>query len=340
MLELKDLNSANARLCLKVEKTCRKLGITQGQKLLLAVSGGSDSMALALLMAFVAPRLGVEPIVLHIDHCLRSTSASEALYVRDFCKTVGLMCVIRKENIEEWARKHRCGIEEAGHHARDAIYEEMRAALGAAFVLTGHQNDDLAEDIILRLIRGTGWPGLAGMGWNRDNILRPLLHIGRAELKAFVTSCGFRWINDPSNNDLTFRRNRIRHLLMPLLTCENPSLPETLSHLHSLGDLDSDYWKTVLAEALARHPWERTETAITLPKELLQSLHPAARMRLFMHCLETLAKTGRGQGRFTTLLNLETALTEGRGKKLFQFGGITASLSQGAVQFRIGDDAA
>ena len=139
-------------------------------------------------------------------------------------------------------------------------------------------------------------------------------------------------------------RNRLRHTVLPLLRRENPALDRGMAALWQLAQCDADYWETLLAEALAAHPWHEESQdglpALLLPRELLAGLHPAARLRLYLKAVRLLVRqntgqTGeRSQARAHTLLELDAALRKGRGNTRFQLpGGIEARLKSGAVRF-------
>ena len=260
------------------------------------------------------------------------------------------------------------GEEEAGRALRYALLEEERQAVDAQFIALGHHREDLSEDILLRLVRGTGWPALGGMPARDDNrrLLRPLLHCCPSALKDLLRHCGFDWCEDASNQSTAYRRNRLRLQVLPLLRAENPALDRTLGHMRQLADLDRAYWQQTLDEALRKNPWHMEETphagqtspneppppaALTLPRALLRALPAAARLRLYMRAVQHLCSAAdaeedslsdnmaqqsaaTGQARAATLLALDQALQQGRGNTLFQLpGGIEAHLKSGSVRF-------
>jgi tRNA(Ile)-lysidine synthase len=171
-------------------------------------SGGSDSLALLVLAVDAA----LDPIAVHVDHGLRDGSAAEADVVADAAARLSArfdarpVTVNRGPNLEARARAARY----------DAL-ERARAEHGASAVLVGHTADDQAETVLLNLLRGSGSSGLAGMPSRRGCIVRPLLGMRRAELRAVCAQRGLVPVTDPSNEDLSFRRNRIRHEVIPLL---------------------------------------------------------------------------------------------------------------------------
>ena len=359
---LQSLPRASALLCLEVERFClRQLALPRGASLVLAVSGGADSTALALVLSLLAPRLDLRLSALSVNHGLRPEADDDAAHAHAVCHALGMHCTVRKADVKDFATSHHMGEEEAGRAVRYALLEEERKARNAHFIALGHHRQDLSEDIVLRLVRGAGWPSLGGMPARDDArcLLRPLLACDPEDLKQLLRHCGLGWREDASNQSLDYRRNRLRLQALPLLRAENPALDRTLGHMWQLANLDRAYWEKTLDDALAAHPWQETTTdgqnglpalaALTLPRALLRPLHPAARLRLYMRALQHLCSGSKAMGatgtpapppstspqaRSSTLLALDEALTQGRGNTRFQLpGGIVAHLKGGGVTF-------
>jgi tRNA(Ile)-lysidine synthase len=333
---LQELGPVDAALCLGVERFITgDLGISLAkQRLLLAVSGGADSTALLHILYVLRLRLSAELHVMAADHALRPHSGAEAEGVRERCAALGIVCAVRRLEVAEYAAAQGLGLEEAGRVLRYAALEEERERLGAAWIVTGHQLEDLGEDVLLRLLRGTGWPGLGGMPAvdAGRHILRPLLLTPAKALRDFLRGCGIGWFEDASNTDRNFRRNRIRHEIWPLLLGESPRLAEHIAHLWRIARADEAYWDARLASLLPEG-----ESIVTLAGAALRGLAQAARLRLYMRAVSRLSRAhGRGQGRAETFFALDAAWSEGRGEKLFQFpGGIRAEVHGGGVSFFI-----
>ena len=362
---LQNLSAQTARLCLEVERFCLvRLRLARGSTLLLALSGGADSTALAFVLHLLAPRLGLTLHAMSVDHGLREESAQDAASVLQLCQRLGIACTVRQADVRGLAASGGIGVEDAARRLRYALLEQERAALGADFIVLGHHMADVSEDILLRLTRGTGWPALGGMAARDDGrrLLRPLLASDAHALKDLLRECGLSWCEDASNQSRQYKRNRLRLDVLPLLRQENPALDRTLHDLWQLARIDEDYWNKTLDAALVAHPWIVGEPAaevqkdqstasgpsLTLPARLLSELHPAARLRLYMRAVRWLCRpaTGKagvdsdstgqlhGQARARTLLALDDALAKGRGNTRFQLpGGLVASLKGGSVVF-------
>ena len=331
---------ATARLLRATTQACAALGLEPGQRLLLAVSGGADSLALASPVWRRAPARGGQPRALSVNHGLRTEAGDDAAHAVSVCAALGIPCRVTAVDVPGRRRQGE-GVEEAARRLRYAALEEERRRCGADWILLGHHAGDAEEDMLLRLLRGTGWPALGGMRARDDkrHVLRPLLATPPKELRDHLRAIGINWREDHSNTDTRFTRNRIRHTILPLLRTENPALSTALARLRDLAALDADYWKETLRAALAAHPWQENETSILLPRALLDPLHPAARLRLLHHAVRTLALRHGGQARHDTLIALERAYSEGRGGLLFQLPGpLFAELRRGSVRIFAPDE--
>lgn len=333
---LRELRPAVARECLRLENALLRCGVAHGQSLLLAVSGGGDSTALTVILALLAPRQDWRLHVCTVHHGLRPEADAECAQVGHLCAALRLPHHVRHASVRDMARAAGTGLEETARKARYALLEEVRRQTGCHWLLTGHQREDLCEDQLMRLLRGTGWPALGGMAAcdPERRLLRPLLHLSGKTLRQWLTDWGIPWSEDSSNSDSAFLRNRLRHTLLPLLEKENPAYGESASRLWRLAQLDAGYWESTLDAALALTPWQQTEDGITLPRALLRAHPPAVRLRLYLRALRHLNRLHGGQARAERLLALDQAWQEGRGNTRFQFpGGLVAVLRGGAVTF-------
>lgn len=337
--KLQTLPSRLARLCLDVERFCRdSLKMADGKTWLLAVSGGADSTALLCILVSLAPRHDWQLHVATVDHQLRLESARDAAFVAGLCRDWRIPCRILTADVPRLARQDGLGTEEAARLARYALLEQARRVCGATAVLLGHHRSDVAEDQMLRFLRGTGWPALGGMRAEdaERHLLRPLLRTDSRALKDLLQHCGILWREDASNADTRYTRNRLRHTLLPLLRQENPRLEEACLNLWDLAGIDGDYWQQELERQLVRTPWQEAPGSITLPRALLRGAHAALRLRLYHRAVARLARLSGGQARSATLLALDQAWQEGRGGTTFQLpGNIMAHLKGGSIRFYV-----
>ena len=195
--------------------------LAPGDRVYCAVSGGADSMALLWAMYLLREKLGITLAAAHFNHRLRGEESDrDAQFVSDFCRAYGIALTMGEGSI----RPEGKGLEAAARNARYAFLEQLPGK-----VATAHTADDNAETVLLHLIRGTGLQGLGGIPPCRGRLIRPMLTVTREQVMDFLAQYHIPHIEDSTNAEDTFLRNRLRHGVMPLLKAENPRLAENLS---------------------------------------------------------------------------------------------------------------
>ncbi|MEJ7619247.1 MAG: tRNA lysidine(34) synthetase TilS [Aquificaceae bacterium] len=221
------------RLLRKVVKLQRKKKlIPEDTSLLLAFSGGVDSVALALCMLELKDFLKLKRLALaHINHQLRGDeSYRDEAFCVEFAKEKGLEVFV--ERIE--VKVNRENLESKARELRYKALEEVRQREGFDLIATAHHLNDLVETVLLWLVRGAGREGLLGFEEKSDNIVRPLYLATREEIEDFVRSRGESWVEDSTNYDLRYTRNLIRHKVIPELKKINPRLEESFLRLREI----------------------------------------------------------------------------------------------------------
>ncbi len=200
-----------------------------GDTVIAAVSGGADSVALLHILKNLE-ELRLNLVIAHLDHMLRGhDSRGDANFVRDTASRYGLPFELRSMDIRRFALQRKLSIEEAGREARYAWFNEVAAKYAARAVALGHHADDQAETVLMRLLRGAGATGLAGIyPGSGSRYVRPLLCCTRSEIEAYLRERNLPFRTDSSNTDTRFLRNRIRHELLPTLETYNSSIRERL----------------------------------------------------------------------------------------------------------------
>jgi tRNA(Ile)-lysidine synthase len=223
-------------------------------------SGGADSLALLVLAVDAA----LDPIAVHVDHGVRDGSAAEAEVVADAAARLGARFDARRVNVGRGPN-----LEARARAARYDVLERARADHGASAVLVGHTADDQAETVVLNLLRGSGSSGLAGMPSRRGQVVRPLLGTRRADLRAVCARRGLVPVADPSNDDLSFRRNRIRHEVLPLLErVAGRDLTPVLVRQAEMLRTESDFLDGVARTAWPGEAGARARDLAALPRAL------------------------------------------------------------------------
>ena len=209
--------------------------IRDGDRILIAVSGGADSMALLHVLDCLRPDLGCSLSVAHLHHGLRGADAdADAAFVQEQAAARGIECAVGRVDVAGIARAEKISVEMAARRARYAFLADVALASGAVAIATGHTLDDQAETVLLKLSRGAGSTGLGGICHesllNRTRVIRPLRDCRRADVERMLREAGIAWREDVSNEDLGMLRNRIRHQVLPLLARDiNPNIVEVLS---------------------------------------------------------------------------------------------------------------
>ncbi|MDD2599446.1 MAG: tRNA lysidine(34) synthetase TilS [Kiritimatiellae bacterium] len=247
----------------------RRLGV--------ALSGGADSVALFHLLLPLCRKLGVAPFVLHLNHGLRAESEEEAIFVADLARANQLPLTTATINLQS-REPNNLSLEMAAREARLRFYSDCMASCDLDAIATGHHADDLCETLLLRLARGSGSAGLAGMrpmtalvvsGGCRITLIRPLLNIAAVALREWLTLRKLRWHDDLSNLDTTIQRNNMRHNVLPFLRenvnpridaqlcCSAATLREDEAFLNDLATerlRALQYNRSILLPALLKEP--------------------------------------------------------------------------------------
>ncbi|MFW6051574.1 MAG: tRNA lysidine(34) synthetase TilS [Myxococcota bacterium] len=282
--------------------------IRRGDHVLVACSGGADSVALAQVLARLGPEMGFTVAVASVDHGLRPEAPDEVAWVGRLSAGLGLDFHPLRVSLPSAP-----SLQAAARAARYRALLELARATGAGRVATGHTLDDQAETVLARLLRGAGIAGLSGIApRRRDGVVRPLIDCSRAQVRAHLDHHGMSFLSDPSNADPRFERVRIRHALLPRLAEENPRIGTHLAHLADEARASAGW---------ARRGAERLLSASASPHVLrsarLRAAAPPVRRAALRRWVAR--ATGRAPGR-AHLEEIERAL-RGRGEVRLPGGG-------------------
>jgi tRNA(Ile)-lysidine synthase len=275
----------------RVRRTIERHGLCPpGTRVLIGLSGGSDSVALLFLLRELAENGNFTLAGLaHLNHRLRPTADRDEAFCRDLAARVGLRIVVHIEDVKRYAHVRNLSIEDAARRIRYDFMEQAADALGADRIAVGHTQDDQAETFLLKLIRGAGLTGLAGIHPRRGRVVRPLLDISRADLRRDLAGRGERWIDDESNDDLENPRNRIRHVVLPELDCaaNGPTRP-AIARAAGLAREDAE-WLDELAACRYGELAARTPDGLAIETAALLAEPPPMRRRVLLRALRAAA---------------------------------------------------
>ena len=282
----------------------------RGDRVLVALSGGPDSVALLRVLRELesAGELSVAGIA-HLNHGLRDAANDD----EQFCRALAaeLELAFRSDLVDVRARAERLGtsLEDAGRRARYELFDRVATELGADVIATGHTRDDQAETFLLRLLRGAGPRGLAGIHPRAGRVVRPLLDVGRDELREYLAALGQPFRDDESNRDLSIPRNRIRHELLPLLSRDfSPGVTDALVREAEIARHDEDRLQGEAIDLLAlivlrSETGKSGEVEVEVDAGALSAVHPALAVRVVRTVLEQVAP-----GRFVGFDHVERLL--------------------------------
>lgn len=258
-----------------------------GERLLVGVSGGVDSVVLLDLLASVAPELDLELMVLHVDHCIRPESAADAEFVMGLCRGPDIPCRIETVDVPKLASERGLSLEAAGREARRELLQRWSEEHNCRRIVLAHHRGDQAETFLQRLLRGSGLSGLQAMRVDDGRYWRPLLSFSRGRIEAYARERQLEWVEDASNADPQFLRNRIRLELLPQLAQINPRIDERLAALCLQLQREEEFWRQQVEQV-----WPQvlltTDDGLRLGRTRLLECHPALRLRLLREALRRL----------------------------------------------------
>ncbi len=218
--------------------------IEKGDKIVVGVSGGPDSITLLTCLNRYKEKLGCSVICAHINHLIRDDSTEDEQYVENICKKLGIPCFIKRAEVLKIAEEQKRGTEEVGRQIRYDFFDEVLKKENANKIAIAHNKNDNAETMLLNLIRGTGMSGLEGIQAKEyDKYIRPLINIDREEIEIYCDKYDLKPRIDSTNKENIYTRNIIRNEIIPKLKELNPNIAETLSRTSKIIKTENDFIK-------------------------------------------------------------------------------------------------
>lgn len=225
--------------------------IMEGDKVIAGISGGADSVCLLFVLLRLRRILGIEIVAVHVNHGIRGASAkADEEFVVRLCREQDVDCVVYHENVELIAKKRKQSVEEAGRIVRREAFEKTLIQENGTKIAMAHHQNDNAETLLMNLARGTGLKGLGGILPVNGRVIRPVLCVSRREIEDYVGRIGCGYCQDETNEADAYTRNRLRHLVIPIL--EEQVNPQAVRHMNEAMEqfrLVQEYMEVQTAEA-------------------------------------------------------------------------------------------
>ena len=286
----------------KVREIINKCGMLDfGDRIVVGVSGGPDSIALLQSLAILSDEYRITLIAAHLNHGLRGRDSNEEEdFASVFSKSLGLIFESKTLDIRALSKEHGKSIEETGRDERYEFLTQIAKKHGAGKIALGHHLHDRVETVLMNVMRGCGIEGLRGILPVRDGIIiRPLLSSTRDEILSFLEAQRLSYMNDSSNFENTYLRNRIRNRLLPLLKMQyNPNIETTIAHLSEIAVQDDACLQAVVDQAMSQLgiDLDGQEKEITFNIPIFLLLHEAIQRRVIKTLIESIATAGKPIG--------------------------------------------
>jgi tRNA(Ile)-lysidine synthase len=324
-------------LLTKVKKTIRKHDmLRKGDHVLVGVSGGADSVALLAALHRLRPAWGLTLTAAHFNHKTRAfESDRDEAFVRTLCKSVGIALI--SGSLKGATRPRGLSMEDFLRRKRYGFLETAQRKAGADRIALGHHQGDQAETVLMNVIRGAGLAGIAGIPpvRNEGTLIRPLIDCSRREIVDYLAGEGLSFVDDGSNTDERFLRNRIRASLMPELEKRyNPAIREALCRLANVFRVDNDYITREAQLRLTR--WRDVgmqKNSLMVPIAELKALHPALQRRAILEIARDVSAEDSAIGFEHVQAMLALADGANPGGSLDLPGGILVRREYGLLEF-------
>lgn len=280
----------------EVLKTIKEYNlINEGDKIVIGVSGGPDSICLLHVLNSLKEKMKIELFVAHVNHMIREVADSETEYVGETCKKLGIECFVKKVDILKLAKEEKKGTEETGRNVRYEFFNEIAEKTKSNKIATAHNSNDRAETVILNILRGSGISGLKGIEVKRDNkYIRPLIEIDREEIEKYCEENQLNPKYDESNNENIYNRNKVRNEMIPYIKKEfNQNIVKTINRLSQVATEENEYMYQVTKKEY-ENMYKIEDGIITLDLKKFNNLELVIKRRLILYTINEVLHTTNG----------------------------------------------
>jgi tRNA(Ile)-lysidine synthase len=296
------MKSAHENLLAAVRRTLEEAGLTAGETLVVAVSGGPDSTALLHALAALCSGRDLRLVGAHLNHGFRGAEAEgDAAYAQGLCERLNVPFVGESIDVPALQRRRHLSAQAAAREVRHTFLRKVAAAVGARYIALGHNRDDRIETVLLNILRGSGLEGLAGLTACDPPLVRPLLSVPRAEIEAYCVFHALQPRQDSSNQKTDYTRNRMRAELLPhLASYYNQCVGDSLLRLSELAIADSELLECLAREALQTVTMRQDPEECVLDAARLSALPLALKRRVLRLAIAAVRGDLRDIGMETT----------------------------------------
>ena len=324
----------NSGLIDSVCKTIEKHDmINHGDRVVIGVSGGPDSLCLLHILKQLKEELGIELFIAHVNHCLRGVEANlDEEFVIQYAGQLNLSVYTKSVNIKEYAKNHKMTLEEAGREVRYSFFEDVSKEVRANKIVVAHNLNDHIETFLFNLIRGSGMEGLKGIEPIRGNIIRPLIEVDRSNIEIYCQENRLNPRMDASNSETIYTRNQIRLGLIPYLKEEfNVNIVKSLNRASQLIYDENSFLCGIAEKYYAECLLEEGKDIIKLSIKKFNQLHIAMKRRIIRMIIEKLKDELRAVEKIHIDNAIVILIREKTGTRIYVPSGIVIKIEYGKI---------
>lgn len=281
----------------KIKETIEKYNlINSGDKIVVGVSGGPDSICLLHTLNSLKEELNIQLFVAHINHMIRENAKIDEEYVIDFCNKINVPVYVKHIDVHKISEEQKLSIEEAGRNARYDFFDEILEKTGANKIAIAHNSNDKAETVIMNILRGSGISGLKGIEPKRANkYIRPLIETSREEIEKYCKDNNLETRHDESNDENIYNRNKIRNIVIPYIKKEfNANIVNTINRLSEVATEESEYINKIVEIEYNKICVNTNEDYIELDLKKFNELDNVLKRRIVLYTVNNLQNHTKG----------------------------------------------
>ena len=288
----------------EVLETIKKYHLIEaGDKIVLGVSGGPDSLSMLNILYELKEELKIQICVAHINHGLRENAKVDEAFVKEFCEKRNIDCYVLNAKVGEIAQKEKRGLEETGREVRYQFFDEVQEKTGSNKIAIAHNMNDNAETIIMNIVRGSGLAGLIGIEARNGKYIRPLIESKRETIEEYCEEEKLNPRHDESNDVNIYTRNKVRNVAIPYIKEElNPNIIDTINRLSKIAKDDLDYlelqtqkaYETIVLEENFNVYNEEKKATIILDLKKFNQENKAIQKRIILYAITKIFGSTKG----------------------------------------------